>query len=146
MAEATVRYQLRSSDVTGKVIDGEAIIMNLATGAYYSMDGVGAALWELLEIGCSRDEAVKSLADRYAVDPEVLSRDVSAVIEDLIAEELIAVAGDRAAPSAIPVVGTRSEYMPPSLQKFTDMADLLALDPPMPGLDESAWGDQAAVA
>lgn len=146
MAEATVRYQLRSSDVTGKVIDGEAIIMNLATGAYYSMDGAGAALWELLELGCSRDEAVNALADRYAVDPEVLSRDVNAVIEDLLAEELIAEAGGRVAPTAIPVLGTRSEYTAPSLQKFTDMADLLALDPPMPGLDESAWGDQAAVA
>jgi hypothetical protein len=132
--------------VTGKVIDGEAIIMNLATGAYYSMDGAGAALWELLELGCSRDEAVQALAERYDVAYDVIARDVDEVIADLTAEELIAVSGDRAAPAVIPVVSAGAGYAAPTLQKFTDMADLLALDPPMPGLDESAWGDATAVA
>ena len=146
MSDAAVRYQLRSSDVTGKVIDGEAIIMNLATGAYYSMDGAGAALWELLELGCSGAEAVRALAERYDVSPEVIARDVNAVIEDLIAEELVAVSGDRAAPTVIPVVAAGDAYVPPALQKFTDMAHLLALDPPMPGLDESAWGDVTTAA
>ena len=146
MADSAVRYQLGSSDVTGKVIDGEAIIMNLATGAYYSMDGAGAALWELLELGCSRDEAVQALAERYDVAHDVIARDVDDVIADLTAEELIAVSGDRAAPAVIPVVSAGAGYAAPTLQKFTDMADLLALDPPMPGLDESAWGDATAVA
>jgi hypothetical protein len=142
MSEAAARYQLRSGDVTGKVLDGEAIIMNLATGAYYSMDGVGAALWELLEQGCSRDESVAALTERFDVERKALERDVDAVIADLVAEELIAVA-DRAAPVATPYVSLRGEYVAPTLEKFTDMADLLALDPPMPGLDESAWGDAA---
>jgi len=140
MSDAAVRYQLRSGDVTGKVIDGEAIIMNLATGAYYSMDGVGAALWELLEQGCSGEESVAALAERFDVTREMLERDVDAVIDDLLAEELLVVA-ERSAPAAVPYVSTQAEYTTPSLQKFTDMADLLALDPPMPGLDESAWGD-----
>jgi hypothetical protein len=143
MSEAAARFQLRSSDVTGKVIDGEAIIMNLATGAYYSMDGVGAALWELLEQGHSRDEAIAALGQRYVVEHDVLARDVDAVIEDLVAEELIATDDARSAPEPAPFAGARAEYAAPSLQKFTDMADLLALDPPMPGLDESAWGDAA---
>ncbi|HEX6090404.1 MAG TPA: PqqD family protein [Gemmatimonadales bacterium] len=140
MSDAAVRYQLRSGDVTGKVIDGEAIIMNLATGAYYSMDGVGAALWELLEQGCSREESVSALAERFDVAREMLERDVDAVVDDLLAEELLVVA-ERPAPAAVPYVSMQAEYATPSLQKFTDMADLLALDPPMPGLDESAWGD-----
>lgn len=146
MADAAMRYQLRSNDVTGKVIDGEAIIMNLATGAYYSMDGAGAALWELLELGCSRDEAVGALAERYDIAADVIARDVEAVIDDLIAEDLIAISADRVAPAVIPVVSTGAGYAAPTLQKFTDMADLLALDPPMPGLDESAWGDATAAA
>lgn len=146
MADAAVRYQLRSSDVTGKVIDGEAIIMNLATGAYYSLEGAGAALWELLELGCSRSEAAGALAERYDVSPEVIARDVDAVVDELLAEELIVASADRAAPAVIPVVSEGAGYAAPTLQKFTDMADLLALDPPMPGLDESAWGDATTVA
>ena len=146
MADAAVRYQLRSSDVTGKVIDGEAIIMNLATGAYYSMEGAGAALWELLELGCSQAEAVSALSERYDVEADVIARDVGAVVDELIAEELLVVAAERSAPAVIPVVSESAGYMAPTLQKFTDMADLLALDPPMPGLDESAWGDATTAA
>ena len=32
-------------EVAAKVVQGEAIIINLATGVYYSMTGVGAAAW-----------------------------------------------------------------------------------------------------
>ena len=98
------------------------------------------ALWELLEQGCSREESVSALAERFDVAREMLERDVDVVVDDLLAEELLVVA-ERPAPAAVPYVSMQAEYATPSLQKFTDMADLLALDPPMPGLDESAWGD-----
>ena len=36
------RFRVNTEEVAAKVIDGEAIIINLTTGVYYSMDGVGA--------------------------------------------------------------------------------------------------------
>ncbi len=40
------RLRPREEEVASKVIDGEAIIINLANGVYYSMDKVGALVWE----------------------------------------------------------------------------------------------------
>ncbi len=40
--------------VAAKVFDGEAIIMNLTTGMYFSADKVGASVWELIEKGRQR--------------------------------------------------------------------------------------------
>ena len=37
------------SEITSKVMDGEAIMINLATGIYYSMDKVGGTIWEGVE-------------------------------------------------------------------------------------------------
>ncbi|HEX6644673.1 MAG TPA: PqqD family protein [Gemmatimonadales bacterium] len=138
-----VRYELRSGDVTGKVIDGEAIVMNLATGAYYSLDGAGAVLWELLEQGYSRNEAVEALYERFAAEREVIARDADGLIAELVAEDLVTESTARVAPLRMAFEELRAEYTAPALNKFTDMADLLALDPPMPGLDETSWGEAA---
>ena len=35
-------FRPREEEIASKVIDGEAIIINLANGVYYSMDKVGA--------------------------------------------------------------------------------------------------------
>jgi hypothetical protein len=33
----------------------------------------------------------------------------------------------------------KSAYEPPKLNAYRDMGDLLALDPPMPGLEDIPW-------
>ena len=55
-------FRPREEEVASKVIDGEAIIINLANGVYYSMDKVGALVWDLLQTGYSLDEVIVPLA------------------------------------------------------------------------------------
>lgn len=131
---------LRPDDtaVAAKVIDGEAIIMNLTNGAYYSMDGVGALVWEGIERGRSVDAIRDSVAGRFDVDVSRLRADLDRLVGELLAEGLIMATVEPAASGESlpePVRGTAS-YDPPSLNKYTEMADLLALDPPMPALRE----------
>src|SRR6187397_1108133 len=40
-----------SPSVVSEIIDGEAVIMNLATGHYFSALGTGGELWALIEKG-----------------------------------------------------------------------------------------------
>ena len=49
-AEHTL-VRAKVDEVAAKVIDGEAVLINLATGVYYSMRGSGAYLWSQLESG-----------------------------------------------------------------------------------------------
>src|SRR4029450_13507670 len=44
-----MRYRVNSPQVINETIDGEAIMINLATGSYYSLDRVGGDVWTLLE-------------------------------------------------------------------------------------------------
>ena len=131
------------AEVAGKVIDGEAIIMNLANGLYYSMDHVGAVVWELVAQGYSLREMAKVLADRYDVDAERAAADVYCLVRELLDENLVVVAqADRDHAAVSPALGEGGPYATPVLRKYTDMADLLALDPPMPNLRDSApWSE-----
>ena len=53
--------QANPDEVAAKVVQGEAIIINLASGVYYSMTGVGAAAWGLLEATGDVERTVDTL-------------------------------------------------------------------------------------
>ena len=38
----------RSGDVVHRLIQGEAVLLDLASGRYFGLNATGAALWELL--------------------------------------------------------------------------------------------------
>ena len=124
--------------VAAKVIDGEAIIMNLTNGAYYSMDGVGAAAWEMIEQGCTLDEIERGITGSYAVDDSRAGADLGRLVKELMGEGLILAEDGRLQVPSVKAAARsdRLAYQPPSLNKHTEMADLLALDPPMPALGE----------
>jgi hypothetical protein len=125
-------------EVAAKVIDGEAIIMNLSNGLYFSMDNVGALVWELVEAGQSLEEMTDLVGERFDADREAVRRDITRLVTELLSEDLVQVSEDP--PGGAPTVslsGDGLEYAPPVLNKYSDMADLLALDPPMPGLGDT---------
>lgn len=127
----------KSSQVAAKVIDGEAIIMNLANGLYYSMDHVGAAIWQRMEGGMALGAIVADVSRRYGAAEDAVRRDVHDLAAELLAEELVDVADGPVTPpwpaDEPPGDGVQA-YASPVLNRYDDMADLLALDPPMPGL------------
>jgi hypothetical protein len=142
MLGATQRLQPRSADVASKIMDGEAVIINLSNGVYYSLDNVGAVVWE--QIGATRTvaETIAAVVGRYDVPLERAQADVERLLAELVDEQLIA-SFDGESPAAraeLATPGARLAYVPPVLNIYRDMGDLLALDPPVPGLD-SPWQD-----
>ena len=121
--------------VAAKVIDGEAIIMNLTNGAYYSMTGTGADVWEMIERGGSAEAIGAGIARRYRLDQHQALVVVERLVSELLVEGLVVRADgeDAVAGTLEPGVSSQS-YQAPLLNKYTEMADLLALDPPMPAL------------
>lgn len=124
-------------DVAGKVIDGEAIIMNLTNGAYYSVAGVGAAIWQWIDEEQGMASILTRLTAAYpdsaAAIPSGLDDFVSRLLEEGLVQE-----GSSGYPSpADPSLQLSASWDTPTLQKYTEMADLLALDPPMPSLGQS---------
>jgi coenzyme PQQ synthesis protein D (PqqD) len=140
------QVQPNKEEVAAKVMDGEAILINLSNGIYYSMDKVGAVVWELVERNFSPEEMVASIVSRYEVETEKAQADVERLLKELVDEKLILAAdgvvagGDREQPGQ---VDTKESYEPPQLNIYRDMGDLLALDPPTPGLEATPWKDPA---
>jgi hypothetical protein len=140
----TLQSRLRPNrqEVAAKVMDGEAIMINLSNGTYYSMDGVGGAIWEVIEGEHSLEEVVGAIVSQYDVEREVALADVESLVKQLVEENLVALSEDGPRSENQPRdVQQRLPYESPSLNIYRDMADLLALDPPMPGFQEPAWRD-----
>ena len=139
----TLRTSLHLNDeeVAAKVLDGEAIMINLSNGNYYSMDKVGGFLWELVEEKRTLGYMVAALQSRYDVSAEQAQADVEQLAAELVRENLVKLSGDGAPlrENQLEASQQKLPYEPPTLNAYRDMADLLALDPPMPGFGEIAW-------
>lgn len=126
-------YRVNSPDVVGEVIDGEAVIVNLSNGSYYSLDGVGALIWALLASGRSVGQTAAEVQFRLSGDPAEIERSIDHLIDELCAEELISEAQGEAVdagPADIDAsFAAGGEFVTPILNKYTDMEDLLLVDP-----------------
>src|SRR5687767_10597110 len=126
-------FRPRDEEIASKVIDGEAIIINLANGVYYSMDKVGALVWERLQAGYTLDGVIRAVTDAYDVSPEQAESHIVELVEELLQENLVVISEDGASrPAEIARQEDRSPYELPKLNIYRDMGDLLALDPPVP--------------
>ena len=128
-------------EVAANVMDGEAILINLSNGMYYSMDKVGGFVWELIEGGCSLGKMVSTICAHYNVSTEQAQADVKRLAADLVQENLVKVSNEE--PPLGEIRSRDSEqklaYESPQLNIYRDMGDLLALDPPIPELAETPW-------
>ena len=134
-------FRPREEEVASKVIDGEAIIINLANGVYYSMDKVGALVWERLQAGYTLDDVIRSVTAAYDVSPEHAESNVVELVEELLQENLV-VTSENGSSHAAEVIAEQEDKLPyelPKLNIYRDMGDLLALDPPVPGLADTPW-------
>ncbi|MEQ8859645.1 MAG: PqqD family protein [Pseudomonadales bacterium] len=123
--------------LAAKIMDGEAVLINLATGMYYSMADSAALVWSMIEQGCSMDLIARSVSDRYGVPIEQAQRDVEQIVRELEEEELAVVSPEGSnpqQPAMLAGVAAPLEYFAPKLEKFSDMAEMFALDPPLPGI------------
>jgi hypothetical protein len=141
MVELASRLRNKSEEVIAKVMDGEAIIINLATGVYYSLDNAGVAMWQRMEAGWRLDDIAADVTARYEVPLEHARRDVLRLAAELLREEIVATldAGDAPARTDAAAGAPKLPYCAPALHTYRDMEDLLALDPPTPSLADIPW-------
>jgi hypothetical protein len=135
------RYAPDENEVTAKVLDGEAIIINLLTGVYYSMDGAGALVWQGIEQSATVGEIVDALSARTPSERARIESDILALVEQLLAEKMLKPAASPTATFLLEVSSLPSTWTTPELVVYRDMAEVLALDPPTPGVFDSLLKD-----
>ena len=108
------RFEIEGPPVIHQTLDGEVIIVNLDTGTYYRLEGAAAEVWTALEEGAPVEPGpfLRRLADERLIR--------------LVEGELPEAAGEAA----------------PGFEKYTDMHELLLLDP-IHEVDERGWPNRA---
>ena len=83
-----------SPDVVFRDLDGEAVILDLASGTYFGLNEVGTRVWRLIEEGRDAPQLVALLASEYQADRATIARDVNRLLDELRSRRLIvAIAG-----------------------------------------------------
>jgi hypothetical protein len=129
-----------------ETIDGETIVIQLATGTYYSLRGSGPVIWNAIASGTTRDLIVAGLETAYEAPPGEIATAADAFLSELEAEQLIA-RGNGSGPAGEPVLisaQTRSTFEEPQLEKYEDMQDIIMLDP-VHMVDDQGWPNPAHV-
>lgn len=78
-----------ASQVSAKVVEGEAVLLNVETGAYFSLNKVGTHIWELYSQGKTLAEVVDGVCQRFEVATGRAEADVRLFTETLVQRGLL---------------------------------------------------------
>lgn len=134
-----LRLRPNVPDVAAKVIDGEAVIIRFSDGLYFALGGPGSLVWELIEQRRTPAEIVAAVAAGYDAPEARIREDLTGLVEELVRERLVTTTAEGPAAGGPAARAGRQPYDRPVLQRYQDMADLLALDPSAPGMADGVW-------
>jgi hypothetical protein len=72
--------RLRADQIEWREVEGEVVVLDLSDSSYFAINKTGAALWHELVEGCTREQLVARITDRFTVDEPTALRDVDAFL------------------------------------------------------------------
>ena len=136
-------YRVNSPNVVSETIDGEVVIVDLEKGDYYSLFNTAVDIWNAVERQADKDTIVEGIKQSYQAGDPAVEQAVVDFLERLQAEGLVVVeSAESATDNAALQDGFNPEnkaFEQPKLEKFTDMEDLLLLDPIHEADEATGW-------
>lgn len=83
---------VRNAALPATPVDGDLVILNLASGNYIGLDDIGRRIWELLETPHRIDDLCAVLREEYRGPADAIACDVLDFLAELAAEGMIAAA------------------------------------------------------
>lgn len=124
-------------DVIDELFEGEVTLIHLGSGLFYGLDAPASAIWLQVRDGRAPNAVVAALATAYGVPDDDLRVSVLAFLDRLVEEQLL-VPAETEAPAV--TLDEADVWAEPALQRFSDMAELLLLDPVHDiELDANGW-------
>jgi Coenzyme PQQ synthesis protein D (PqqD) len=136
-------YRVNRPKVIFEAFEDETVLINLDSGSYYSFSGSGTLIWDLISSGHSVPKVTAKLQKQFPDDAAQVESGVRDFIAELINENLILEQDVEAsgANGQIEQPAPRKNlirFERPFLQKYSDMQELLLLDP-IHEVDETGW-------
>lgn len=83
-----MRYRISGDALTATLSDG-AVLLNLHSKRYFSLNETGTRVWGLLEQNAELDDIVRILTAEYDVPESDARSEVMALVSELLAEGLV---------------------------------------------------------
>ena len=157
-------WRVKSTEVMSEILDGEAVIIDLASGRYHGAAGVGATVWQAISAGSSLDAIVAEVARLHTAVPADAADQIRGFIDQLVAAGLVVedskgqgpsvgqgpsdghdpsegqspAAGQATTPGAEAAAPGATPWSTPALETHDDLQDLLLLDP-VHEVTEAGW-------
>ena len=159
--DLSVQFLINQPKVIQETFDDEVVIINLDSGNYYSLDKVGAELWGFIEQRATTGEMIETIARRYEGERQELEKAIAQFLSELEQEKIIAaltepdteakpritieseigeseISESETGESKTDRATGKPQFEVPVLHKFTDMQELLLLEP-IHEVDETGW-------
>jgi len=133
------QYRINDPRVAHETIDGETIIIDFDSGSYYGINGVGVVVWELIARGVPLRDILDAASHRYGAG--TVNDALERFIAELSHEGLIVPVDHVPGPASVDTSVFPKLFEAPLLQKYTDMQDLLLLDP-IHDVGDRGWPDR----
>jgi hypothetical protein len=75
--------------VMSRLVGDETVLLDLSSGIYFGLDGVGKRIWESLAEGHSLGDTVAVIVAEYEVNEAQAQSDVVKFVGDLVARGLL---------------------------------------------------------
>jgi hypothetical protein len=82
------RIQARD-DVLSRNLDGEAVLLDMASGVYFGLDEIGTAIWALIADGTTVRAICQKVVSLYDVDEATVRKDLEALVTELQSRGLV---------------------------------------------------------
>jgi hypothetical protein len=139
------RLRTRESDLVAETLSDETLVIDTASGVFFSLRGVASVLWAMLQHPTSEGALRAAVRDHFTFtgpgDVDV-DEDVDSFVSALLADGLVVETDDGTTADPVPVTWPET-YEPPVLKKYDDMADLLLVDPIHDVAADQGWPNKA---
>src|SRR4051794_33308814 len=138
-------FSAAHAEIAHERVEDEVIVINLRTGAYFSLIGAAPDAWDLLLTRTALDDIAGAIVERYGADVATVRTDLGPFVCSLVDEDLLVATEPATSASTLDDKDPAVErtYRPPMLEKYDDMEELLLLDP-IHEVDEAGWPVVAA--
>ncbi|MBX3013276.1 MAG: PqqD family protein [Caldilineaceae bacterium] len=134
-----MNYRINTPRIVHEMLDDETIIIDFETGTYYSLRDTANQIWLLLGEGYATPAIVNHIMAQYSGEQEEIEAAIRQFIGQLAqGEVVVATAEAQTLPPLAPMASKSVAFVPPVLEEYTDIQDLLLLDP-IHEVDKSGW-------
>lgn len=134
----TDRVRVNDESVVADLLDGEVVVVNLESGAYYVLQGSAATMWLMFVGGMTAGEVVDELVGLAGDDADLIESWVDDFRQQLLDEQLVVSATSDVVVTPPPDAMPATPIEPPVMFRYTDMQFLIQMDP-IRDYDESGW-------